>query len=181
MKHVPNILTLIRLAAIVPLLLLEPLRLPFMIIYVIAGLTDILDGPIARKFNSATPFGATLDGIADLLLVLVVLFRLFPIIEISTLTFIGIIIVVFMKLTGVAIGLIRHQTFILLHTYANKFFVFSLFLFPVFYSFMAADLVLSVLILIAMAAFSEDIFINLTSSEVNLDDKGIFFRGKIKN
>jgi len=178
MKHVPNILSLIRLIAIIPLLLLTPFEWPFMVIYVVAGLTDMIDGPIARKFNVTSKFGATLDGGADVLLVLVVLFRLMPIVEFSNWIMIWIFIAIGMKVLTVVIGYIRHKQIIFLHTYANKFFVFSLFLFPVFYSFMEADIVLTGLLIIAMIAFSEDIYINATSKEVDLDDKGILFRGK---
>jgi len=64
MKYVPNILSFMRLIAVIPLLLLTPLELPFMIIYVIAGLTDMIDGPIARKFDITSQFGAALDGFA---------------------------------------------------------------------------------------------------------------------
>ena len=178
MKYIPNILSLIRLISIIPLMLLTPLQLPFMTIYVIAGLTDMIDGPIARKFDVASPSGATLDATADILLVFVVLFRLFPLIEISNWVIIWIVIVIVMKILASVVGYIRHKQLILLHTYSNKFFIFALFLFPVFYSFMDADIVLTVLLIIATIAFTEDIYINATSKEVNLDYKGILFENK---
>jgi len=39
------------------------------VIFVIAGLTDIVDGPIARKLNVASKFGRMLDPLADKVLV----------------------------------------------------------------------------------------------------------------
>jgi CDP-diacylglycerol--glycerol-3-phosphate 3-phosphatidyltransferase len=39
------------------------------VVFFFAALTDALDGYIARKFNQATEFGATLDPVADKLLV----------------------------------------------------------------------------------------------------------------
>ncbi|HEY9773051.1 MAG TPA: CDP-alcohol phosphatidyltransferase family protein [Planktothrix sp.] len=40
----------------------------FLALFVIAGISDMLDGFIARKFDCCTEFGATLDSVSDLLL-----------------------------------------------------------------------------------------------------------------
>ena len=175
MKHLPNILSSLRILLTIPLLWLKPFKLPFMVIYTVAGVTDMIDGPLARKYDITSQFGATLDGFADVLLVLVVLFRLIPLIEFSNWVGAWIFIVIAMKFLASLIGYIRHKEIILLHTYANKFFIFALFLFPIFYSFMEADTVLAGLLIIATLAFTEDIYINATSKEVDLDHKGIFF------
>ena len=47
-----------------------------LILFLIASITDYLDGFIARKFNASSRFGAMLDPIADKLLVAVVLILL---------------------------------------------------------------------------------------------------------
>jgi len=167
-----------RLVLLIPLMLLTPFELPFMIVYVIAGVSDMIDGPIARKYNVTSQFGATLDASADILLILVVLFRILPLIEFSNWIMVWIVIVIVMKALSSVIGYIRHKRFILLHTYANKFFVVVLFLFPIFYTFIETDIVLIVLLVIATLAFAEDIYVNATSIEVDLDEKGILFRDK---
>lgn len=46
---------------------------PFYILYMICGLSDVLDGIIARKTNTASSFGARLDTIADFIFVTVLL------------------------------------------------------------------------------------------------------------
>jgi len=167
-----------RLVLLIPLMILTPFELPFMIIYVVAGVSDMIDGPIARKFNAVSQFGATLDASADILLIFVMLFRLLPLIEIPPWAMVWIVIVIIMKTFSSIIGYFRHKRFILLHTYVNKFFVFALFLFPIFYSVMQSITVITVLLVIATIAFAEDIYINSTSIEVDLDDKGIFFRDR---
>jgi cardiolipin synthase len=45
-------------------------------IYFAAGITDILDGYIARKYNIVTKFGTATDPLADKLMLLTVLFCL---------------------------------------------------------------------------------------------------------
>jgi len=79
LKQVPNILTFGRLALTI-LFLVMLLYLPYtnnrtllldtaFTIFVIAGLTDIVDGPIARKLKVASKFGRMLDPLADKVLV----------------------------------------------------------------------------------------------------------------
>lgn len=43
------------------------------VLYTLAGVTDALDGYIARKYQQTTPFGAFLDPVADKLIVAVAL------------------------------------------------------------------------------------------------------------
>ena len=76
--NVPNTLSLIRCllvpAFVAALLFMRDIPIwgcvvPA-IIYIITGLTDMLDGKIARKYNAVTDFGKFLDPMADKLLVM---------------------------------------------------------------------------------------------------------------
>jgi cardiolipin synthase (CMP-forming) len=70
--NIPNILTLIRIL-LVPLFviyLIKDLFFSALIVFAIAGLSDGLDGFIARYFNQRTELGAYLDPIADKLLII---------------------------------------------------------------------------------------------------------------
>ena len=176
MKYIPNILSLVRLFLVIPLATLPLFGVPFTIVYVVAILTDLLDGPLARKFNVTSQIGATLDSIADVTMALVVIFRVLPSLEVSTWIVVWIFIAIGMKFLGAGIGFVRYKKVVFLHSYANKFFVLMLCFFPIFYIFLEADTVLAGLLVLAMFAFSEDIYINSTSKELDLDVKGIFFK-----
>ncbi len=66
-KYVPNILTIIRFI-LIPFILLYAIAdnyVAVMIVLTISGITDILDGFIARKFNFITDFGRLVDPLAD--------------------------------------------------------------------------------------------------------------------
>ena len=71
---IPNILTLTRIA-LIPLLIMVyfssiKYAMPITaIIFGVAGLTDLLDGYLARKLNQTSAFGAFLDPVADKLIV----------------------------------------------------------------------------------------------------------------
>ena len=51
----------------------------FYLIYLLCGLSDMIDGTIARKTNTAGKFGSRLDTVADLIFVAASLFKLLPI------------------------------------------------------------------------------------------------------
>ena len=76
--NVPNILTLFRLFLIPVFILIFFSGLPnyllySIIIFLLAGITDVLDGYIARKYNLVTKWGIVLDPLADKLMLITVL------------------------------------------------------------------------------------------------------------
>ena len=75
-RHLPNIISMLRLGAVPVLVWLaySGAEKPFAWLLVAAGVTDFLDGWLARRFGWASNIGAVLDSIADIAVVLVVLF-----------------------------------------------------------------------------------------------------------
>lgn len=71
LRSIPNIITILRILLIVPTagLLLDERYLAGLILAAIAGLSDALDGALARRFSWSTSFGAYADPLADKLLV----------------------------------------------------------------------------------------------------------------
>lgn len=67
LKYVPNILTLIRFILIAPIVvaIANESFIIAVIFLIISGITDVLDGWIARKFNFITDFGKLMDPFAD--------------------------------------------------------------------------------------------------------------------
>ena len=64
-RYIPNILSLIRLPFSFALLFLGGNAIWFIVVYAAAGVLDMLDGIIARKFHWESEFGQKLDSIGD--------------------------------------------------------------------------------------------------------------------
>ena len=91
-----NLITFSRifLAAIIFLLLMSPDGyLIAFILFFIAGVTDYLDGYLARKYNASSQLGEILDPIADKILILFTLFGLAINLSSNLIGFIGAVII----------------------------------------------------------------------------------------
>lgn len=67
LKRIPNMLTILRFL-IIPLIIISIFQGDYIsgiILFTISGITDILDGFIARKFNLISNFGKLMDPLAD--------------------------------------------------------------------------------------------------------------------
>ena len=78
LKYIPNILTVLRFLLIPVILqfLVHDQFILAIIFLTISGITDILDGTIARKFNFITNFGKLIDPLADKITQLSILWML---------------------------------------------------------------------------------------------------------
>ena len=118
--NLPNGITLLRILCSLVLLFCMPLSLPFYVLYTAAGLSDIFDGWIARKTNTASKFGAKLDTFADIVFAAVTLIKLLPILELPVWIIIWVGVIALIKLVNIAIGFVRKHTLTAVHSVINK-------------------------------------------------------------
>ena len=64
-KHLANIVSSSRIVGAIALFFCNSISNVFLAIYILCGFTDLIDGPIARKTNSTSLLGATLDTVGD--------------------------------------------------------------------------------------------------------------------
>lgn len=67
LRNIPNILTIFRIA-LIPFIIITIINDEYftaIMFFILSGLTDVLDGFIARKFNFITDFGKLMDPLAD--------------------------------------------------------------------------------------------------------------------
>ncbi len=176
MKSIPNLLSFGRIVLSLVLVLFEPLSLPFYIIYVVSGLTDIFDGMIAKKLAIVSKFGARLDSIADFIMICVVLVLLYPIINPSIWTSIWIVCICLLRFTSVGIAFKKYKTPASIHTYGNKLTGILLFIYPLLLPVISSRAIVIIICVIASASAVEELMIQLTSSQLQLDKRSIFIK-----
>ena len=125
-----NIITGSRILLSVFLLFVQALSPGFIVIYLLAGFTDMVDGIVARRTKTACEFGAKLDTIADICFVLVAAYKFLPLIRIPFWLWFWTGIIAIIKTMNIIIGFMLHKEFPAVHTIANKVVGLSLFLLP---------------------------------------------------
>ena len=134
-KHIANILTGCRIFGSILLLFFPAFSVAFYIIYIFCGFSDMIDGTIARKTNSISKFGSQLDTFADLIFVVVSLFKFLPAIHIPQWLWIWGGMVALIKISNIIWGYVSKKQFVSLHTIMNKVTGLLLFVLPLTISF----------------------------------------------
>ena len=115
-----NIITGTRILCSMMLLLFPALSIPFYLFYIVAGITDMIDGTIARKTNTASEFGAKFDTVADFVFIAVCLFKLIPALDIDGWIYLWIIFIVIIKAVNIVSGYEIQRKFVVVHSMMNK-------------------------------------------------------------
>ena len=126
--NLPNLLSASRIALCLPLLLVDAMTVPFWVLYVVAGVTDMLDGFLARRWGVESRLGARLDSVADFVFVLVVGYKLFPWLKLPAALWIMIGLIALVKVVNAVSFYVVNHKVEFLHTKANKLTGFLLFL-----------------------------------------------------
>ena len=120
MKHIPNIITALRLFGAACLFLCDPTGVAFWAIYVLCGISDMLDGYLARKLHAESKTGAVLDSVADICFVVCCAIRLIPVVQVPSWLWIWAGVIVVIKIINQVSALIVCKQFCFPHTKANK-------------------------------------------------------------
>ena len=125
-----NTITFFRIAAGIALLFCPVFSPAFYAFYIAAGLSDMLDGFVARKTDSVSKLGARLDTMADFVLVVVCLIKLLPVLRIPAWLYIWIGIIALIKVINIISGFVVQKRFVTVHSVMNKATGALLFLLP---------------------------------------------------
>ena len=128
MTQLPNIITLLRIAGSLGLLLCDVTSVAFWIIYALCGISDIADGWLARKLKCVTRTGAWLDSLADICFVACLCPLLLPILDLPQWLWLWAGAIVAIKIVNQLSALVIYGRCCFPHTTANKATGFLLFI-----------------------------------------------------
>ena len=124
----------------------------FVVLYLVSGLTDMVDGAVARKTGTVSELGAKLDTAADFVFVAVCLWKLLPKLAVPSWLWVWIGGIALIKVVNVLSGYILQKRFVVLHTAMNKVTGVLLFILPL--TLRILDLKISGGVVCAIATFA---------------------------
>lgn len=115
-----NAITCIRIACAAGLIFCPAFTAWFYALYLIGGVSDVLDGIAARHFGKATKFGARLDTAVDIVFTAAVLIKLVRSMDIPAWIILWIVCIAIIKCVNIIGGFVIYKRFIAEHTIPNK-------------------------------------------------------------
>lgn len=176
MKHLANGITIARIMISIFILLTEPLSVAFFVLYIICGVTDMVDGTIARMTHSESKTGALLDSISDVVFLVVVVMQLAPILwnRLPVWALACAVEIVLIRIVSYAIGARKFKRFASLHTILNKVTGGLLFILPLLLMLIGISWTCAVVCLAAGISAMEELAIIIQMKEFDPDRRGYF-------
>ena len=177
MKHIPNAITISRmvLSLLLPCLLNN--NWIFLLVFLACGVTDIVDGYLARKLECNSVLGARLDSIADTFLFVIITYCIFLLLGDQLRHFSVIIFLIFViRITNIIIALLKYRCFLMVHTLANKATGFCIYSMVVLYQIQPWEGFVFLTLIVALLSAIEENLIHITQKAPDPDKRGFFFR-----
>ncbi len=125
-----NAISMIRITTSIDLLFCQAFSPAFYVFYIAAGLSDMLDGFVARKTDTVSRLGARLDTIADFVFAVVCLVKLLAVLSVPAWLYGWIGMIALIKAVNIVSGFAVQKRFVAVHSVMNKATGALLFLLP---------------------------------------------------
>ena len=174
--NLANAVTSLRLIGAILMIFIEPLSGAFYVVYTICGLSDGIDGTIARKMGTSSEFGARLDSVSDIAFYLVMFIKLMPVLieEMPEWIWYLVGVVLVVRLCAYGMAYLKYHTMAAIHTYLNKVTGALVFLIP-YMLLLPCDVTLcAVTACFALIGSFEEFLIHAVSPVYQAERKSIF-------
>ena len=115
-----NVITILRIMCALGLLVCPTFSTWFYVLYILGGISDVLDGIVARRLGKETGLGARLDTIADTVFTVIVLVKVVWNVSVPVWMIIWIVCIAVIKCINIVAGFITSKRFVSEHTVMNK-------------------------------------------------------------
>ena len=178
-RHIPNLLSIIRIVLSLFIIIVAKNNRLLFVIVLLCGVTDVLDGYIARKYNVESKVGAKLDSLGDytFFLMLVLYFFIWRLNLIND-NSMFIVLVIMVRLSSLVVCWIQNKKVYSLHTIANKVTGLLLYVGILVEILVERKGILVFLLVISLISAIEELMIMITIKQPDSNIKGILTREK---
>ena len=176
----PNVLTVFRIGFAVFLPLTGALSPAFFTLYALCGVSDMLDGHIARKYHCASALGAALDSIADFVFAAAAFLSLIPALSWERWMLLWAGVIALVRFISLAVGWLKFKTPAFLHTIGNKVAGAALFLMPFLIPLTGLSAPVVICCTIASLSALEELAILFKSASLDRNVPSLFIRRRQK-
>lgn len=173
-KYLANIVSISRMGVALLMLSTHFLSMSFWFCYFWCGVSDVLDGFLARKLHQQSKLGTKLDSVSDgvfAVSIFIIVLTKFPL---PTWLWSCIALIALLRFIGYGIGFFKYHTFSSLHTLLNKITGLFIFAFPLLYKFVGLNASAIIICIMALISSVEEVVIVLKEDDLDRDTKGIF-------
>lgn len=154
-KNIPNAISICRIIFSIPMFFIETMSVPFIVLYIVAFATDLVDGNLARLTHTCSDLGKKLDSIGDFTFFLVFLFRIVPWMAIEPWEMVWFILIVASRLGFFLWVKLKKCKFMPSHSIASKITGTVIFVLPFFYLWLGPICLPPALALASLSIFSD--------------------------
>ena len=169
------LITALRIPAGAGLLFVEAFSPGFWALYLICGVSDALDGYLARRLGVAGRAGAAFDSVADLCFFGALMCILIPRIDWRPWQVVWVSLIMLLRCAAAAVGYLRFRQPAPLHTWANKASGAALFLLPLGLRLFGAGWAIGLACACASVAAAEELIIRCLAESSAPDTRGLLF------
>jgi len=131
-QNIANYITIARIVISIFMLLFDITSIVFMILYLTAALSDVIDGVVARKLKIQSQLGSKLDTSSDVVFFLVFVIKIWSLLHIQLLEIITLTFIILIKISSIIINIIKTHSYIVdNHSTINKTTGILLFFLPI--------------------------------------------------
>lgn len=162
----PNLLSTLRIVLSVVMLAAKECDIMFYTAYAMGGISDMLDGYVARKLNCCTSFGERLDSMADIVFSAAALFGIINRFAVPAWAYIMAAMAAGVRISAYIACLLKQRKFAPMHTKLNKAAGIICFLLLAGCAFIGKDICLATAGALAIVSAIDELFRTLRNKKV---------------
>lgn len=173
---IANAITASRVVCAILLAVVPAFSVGFFALYLWCGVSDTLDGWLARRWGCSNALGARFDSVADVVFAFCVAMALIPVLPWEPWMVAWICVVAVARFVSYTVGCWKYHTFAALHTRLNKLTGIVLLCMPMLYLLIGMDAIVAIVCAVATVSAVEELVITLTSTELDCDITGLWVK-----